>query len=390
MMPERPQEGESTDGNAAADARRERYRLHRTEHPGIYRRGERFVVVWRHRGRQYKKTYATLKEALAAKARHRAGATRPGEPGALLLRNYARDWVESYPGSRRRGITDNTRDSYRYSLERYILPTLGSTDIRALRPRDIRALVRDLEDTGLAPASVERHLAPLKALCATAYDDGDIDRDPAFRVRISGRNRPAEATAPRALNAEEIRRLLEQLEAPWDLLAEFLIHTGLRISEAIALTWADLDLGEEPTVHVRRRYFRGQLGQPKSRNSIRKVPLSPSTTEKLRALRDAREGQPPDLVFPSTDGGYLDPHNLRSRVIRPAARAAGIGRVSPHMFRHTCASLLFEHGRNIKQVQEWLGHHDASITLRVYIHLVDRGVGDAAFFDQITGPQSPH
>lgn len=68
-----------------------------------------------------------------------------------------------------------------------------------------------------------------------------------------------------------------------------------------------------------------------------------------------------------------------------AAKRAGVGRVSPHRFRHACASLLFEHGRKIKQVQEWLGHHGASVTLRVYIHLVDRGVGTADFFDEVTG-----
>ncbi len=46
-----------------------------------------------------------------------------------------------------------------------------------------------------------------------------------------------------------------------------------------------------------------------------------------------------------------------------------------HTFRHTCASLLFEAGRDVKQVSEWLGHADAGFTLKVYVHLMDAGVG---------------
>jgi Phage integrase family len=55
--------------------------------------------------------------------------------------------------------------------------------------------------------------------------------------------------------------------------------------------------------------------------------------------------------------------------------------VSFHPFRHTCASLLFDAGRNIKQVQEWLGHADPDFSISTYVHLMDEGVGDAAFMD---------
>jgi integrase len=54
--------------------------------------------------------------------------------------------------------------------------------------------------------------------------------------------------------------------------------------------------------------------------------------------------------------------------------------VTFHTFRHTCASLLFDDGRNIKQVQEWLGHADPGFTLRTYVHLLDAGVGGGLEF----------
>jgi integrase len=72
-----------------------------------------------------------------------------------------------------------------------------------------------------------------------------------------------------------------------------------------------------------------------------------------------------------------------------AGRAAGVPWVTPHTFRHTCASLLFapvEHGgggKNAKQVQEWLRHHSPAYTFKEYIDLIDAGVVDAAFLDEL-------
>jgi integrase len=60
--------------------------------------------------------------------------------------------------------------------------------------------------------------------------------------------------------------------------------------------------------------------------------------------------------------------------------------VSFHTFRHTCASLLFEAGRNVKQVADWLGHADPTFTLRTYVHLMDDGLGDADFLDAVMAP----
>ena len=54
-----------------------------------------------------------------------------------------------------------------------------------------------------------------------------------------------------------------------------------------------------------------------------------------------------------------------------------------HTLRHTCASLLFDSGLNVKQVQAWLGHHKASFTLDVYVHLLSDELPEAAFFDAL-------
>ena len=93
-------------------------------------------------------------------------------------------------------------------------------------------------------------------------------------------------------------------------------------------------------------------------------------------------------VFATTTGSELSRPNVASRILKPAGEAVGLEWVSFHTFRHTCASLLFEQGRNVKQVQEWLGHGDPSFTLRTYVHLLDEGVGDAEFLDAAVSANS--
>lgn len=95
------------------------------------------------------------------------------------------------------------------------------------------------------------------------------------------------------------------------------------------------------------------------------------------------------LVFTGPRGGRVDAHNLRARVVKPAAVTVGLGewiktprerrvssRVSLHTFRHTCATRLFAAGWTIVHVPRWLGHHKASFTLDTYAHLLPGDLPD--------------
>ena len=75
--------------------------------------------------------------------------------------------------------------------------------------------------------------------------------------------------------------------------------------------------------------------------------------------------------------------NLFNRVLKPAARRAGVGWAGFHTLRHTCASTLFRHGLNTKQIQLWLGHHSPGFTLSVYVHLLGDDLPDATFLDTV-------
>jgi integrase len=332
------------------------------------------------------RTTPSSREAREAKGRRAAGDRRPAsrEP----FEDYARRWLDSYRGRTARGLSDRTRRTYRRDIERWAIPYFGGQRLEDVEPPDVRAFVGHLESKGLRHTSIRAILAPVKAMYATAVEDGTVRFNPTRGLRI-GVSRDQEGREVRALTRAELARLLGHLPERWRLLFELLAHTGLRISEAIGLTWADVEFGDRPRLRVRRQDCRGEVGALKSEHSRRDLPLSPRLARRLWALG----ADQPDTgrVFTTATGRPLSDGNLRQRVLAPATKAAGLGKwdeqgrwrtwVTPHTFRHTCASLLFEAGRDVKQVAAWLGHADPAFTLRTYVHLMDEGIGDAAFMD---------
>ena len=102
--------------------------------------------------------------------------------------------------------------------------------------------------------------------------NADVD----IAVRIPA---PLDDEAPeikaKALTRAELAILLAAIPEDWRLFFEFLIHTGLRISEAIGLRWEHVDLGEQPKVKIREQFYRGKRRRLKSGAGRRELPLSP-------------------------------------------------------------------------------------------------------------------
>jgi integrase len=225
-------------------------------------------------------------------------------------------------------------------------------------------------------------------MLATAVEDGVMVANPASVVRIVSARADWDEPERKALTRPELAAFLAATPEEWVPFFQLLVQSGLRISEAIGLTWADLDLESKPALlAVRRQIYRGRVGPPKTRYGRRTIPLSAGTAELLTRARARTEfDEDSDPVFATPRGTPHDVSNLRVRVLRPTAIRAGLEPVGFHVFRHTCASLLFDAGRNIKQIQEWLGHHDPGFTLSTYVHLIDHGLGDADFLDGAIAP----
>jgi integrase len=244
-----------------------------------------------------------------------------------------------------------------------------------------------IEPVYMADATVRRILSPVRACLRTATAEGLIRHNPTVGAALPARDDQRRISLDedhlendhevKALTEAQLAMLLAVVPARHRLLFELVAATGVRISEALALRWGDLELdGDRPVVRVRRAYVKGHFKPPKSRSGKRAIPIDHSLVRALRKAQAATErpGER-ELIFATDRGTPLDYGNLHRRVLKPAAEEAGVSWAAFHTLRHTCASRLFAEGRNAVQVQRWLGHHSPAFTLSVYVHLLDDDLG---------------
>ena len=146
----------------------------------------------------------------------------------------------------------------------------------------------------------------------------------------------------------------------------------MRLGELLELQWGDINW-RGSYVEVRHAFVGGVVTTPKN-HQRRRVELSRQLRAELllwrRRERAAwlKRGRPaPPWLFASVSGTRLDPSNVRKAFDRVLS-AARMHQRGPHQMRHTCASLLLQHGAAITYVARQLGHRDASTTLRIYAH----------------------
>jgi integrase len=288
------------------------------------------------------------------------------------------DYLQAWIASKAPGLAVKSTESYDLNRRR-VAPLIGAIRLDALQPSHIQQAYGDLSRQGLSPLSVRQVHRLLHAAVQDAVRLGLVPVNPLDAV-----------TAPRApyremntLSIDEVRELFratrsDRLHPLWVVL----VTTGLRLGEALALRWEDIDL-ERGSLSVHRALQR-QNGQglvivdPKSASSRRTVELTQIAINALRSYRDSweerrellgSEWRGTSTVFASDVGTALDPTNVGHRFGR-AIKAAGLRRVRVHDLRHTAATLALQQGVNPKVVQEMLGHSSIMLTLGTYSHVV--------------------
>jgi integrase len=275
-------------------------------------------------------------------------------------------------------VRPKTYENYDLCVRR-LLPIIGRARLRALTPEQIQFALSKLLDSGMAPRTVHQvHMVLRKAL-----KQGVL-----WRMLVTNPSDAVSAPRPerkemRTLTEEEVRRFLTVTRGMRDHgLWVFLVTTGLRLGEALALRWSDIDL-QEGRATIRRAVQR-QRGaglvfvEPKSARSRRTVPIPQETVEILeeqkrfndRDRRKARDlWQENDLVFPTPVGRPRDTA-YRSISFHAALDRAGLPRMRLHDLRHTAATHLLTKQVHPKVVQDLLGHSTIAITLDTYSHVM--------------------
>lgn len=276
----------------------------------------------------------------------------------------------------------NTRRRYRETLDLHILPSVGSLRIRECTVSALDRFLKALRaSSGDGAAKVAKSV--LSGVLALAVRHGALDSNPLRDVAPV----PTKRSTVRALTVNEVVALRAGLAA-WqseeqsnrrhrrttDLLdvVDLMLATGCRISEALALRWSDVNLGETPTVTIAGAVIvdpdRGVVLQdhPKSSGSRQTYRLPQFAVNMLlRRQVEQLEGNTYDVVFPSSTGTLRDPSNFRKQW-RTARQALGFEWVTPHTFRKSVGTIL-ANTQGLAAASRQLGHSNEQITAKHYV-----------------------
>lgn len=343
----------------------------------IYKRADgRWCATVSVDGGRRKSFYGRCREDVARKLATALKAKQDGLPlpaERQTVEHFLKGWLESVHPS----VRPRTFESYDLNVRR-VVPHIGRSRLARLTPASIQSCYAALTKGGLSPRSVQQAHAVLHRALRQAEQWGLLGRNPSDAVRAP---RP-ERREIQTLGAAELETLFsatddERLHGLWVLLAT----TGLRLGEATALRWGDIDFVEK-RLSVKRTLQRQRgaglvFAEPKTSRSRRMIHLS---ARALLALRGHRHDQVAerlalgpawdegDLVFCHENGHPLDP-SFVDRSFHAALDHAGLPRLRVHDLRHTAATLLLERGVHPKVVQEMLGHSTITLTLDTYSHV---------------------
>lgn len=282
-----------------------------------------------------------------------------GERRRARLLEFALAWIAS------RAIKASTRDKYNAAMK-HIGQHLGSVYLDAVAPSDVAAYVA-LRLAVAAGNTVLNELRLLRAIARDSIAEGLAERDWCARIKAPRVSHYTDER-PNLLTPEQGRRVLARVPRQWLGLVHLLITTGLRIGEATALRWEDVefDAGRDfdaGIAHVRRRNYKGTIDEPKTKASIRTVPVLPEIVELWGLRRDT------GLIFATRSGDMYRGSPLRS-VLARACAAAGVPRVTTHGLRRT----FNNDGRKLgeREVLKAITGHDTDEMVEHYSH-VDQG-----------------
>ncbi len=270
-----------------------------------------------------------------------------------------------------RRLSAHTISAYRRDLEKFtdFLTRREITTLRQLVVAQARMFPAQLNQSGLSSRSIQRALSAVRTLYRYLLRESKVAINPFLTARDVGHSQAviaprAERRLPPTLSIEEIAQLVT-IDPRTDLdrrdraILELFYSSGLRLAELSGLDLGDLDLGDA-MVRVMGKGAKTRI-----------VPIGGYAREAVLAwlnVRPACARESEQALFVNRNGTRLGARAIQQRVAVWAQRQ-GLGRrVHPHMLRHSFASHLLESSRDLRAVQELLGHADISTT-QVYTHL---------------------
>jgi integrase len=258
----------------------------------------------------------------------------------------------------------------------------GALKLSEIEPEHIRVLQRELKNT-MTTKSVNLYVALVGSILNVAVNERIIAWNPCTAIKDLRRTEPKAAdNIHRALTREETTAFFKAAESinAWYLrMYIVLLHTGLRIGEAAAITPLDIRDG---VLHISKTVTNGREGvhigeTPKTESGNREIPLDKEAQAAIKEQIDINTDifdngirQLNKTIFRTPRGSVTGTTSPRVEMTK-ICTAAKVERFTPHCFRHTFATRAVESGMNYKTLQTLLGHSNINMTLGLYAHVTE-------------------
>lgn len=282
---------------------------------------------------------------------------------SMLFCDYYKQWITVYKEGAIRPVTMS-----KYNMaHKWLVKLIPKLPLCELDRISYQKLLNDYANEHERQTTMDFH-HHLKCAILDAVDEGFISRDPTRKAVIKGKH--PRIKKPKYLNQYELHKLLDDLKLSATINMYWLIlliaKTGMRFSEALALTPNDFNLSHQMLSVSKTWDYKGNGGflPTKNKSSVRKIPLDWQTVIQFaELLKNIPEDKPVfvnDKIYNSTANDILARH----------CKNADVSIISIHGLRHTHASLLLFAGVSIASVARRLGHSNITTTQKTYLHII--------------------
>lgn len=325
----------------------------------------------------------------------------------VTLKDYLASWLENVA---RPNVKRTTYVNYQCAIEKRIVPYLGDHVIQDLRPRHVDEWLKTLAKNGMSRGTIQQTKTVLStALKYAIYPAELIASNPSTGLSIP-RSAPKQVVKRTVITPEQFAALFQH--SKYRPILKLLYHTGMRISEAMGLTWNDIDLKTGKITVVRQR-IKDYFETPKTENSARTFYADAALLAYLRSLKAAqaknemRLGEAYQITYEDKAHDRavvvlpkkLPPTDALERRMLLCIKENGVPFVqgsfmevlrkhgfNAHSFRHTHATQLIEAGAKPVDVAARLGHKNATITQNLYTHDTEEMQQETArIFSELVG-----
>ena len=284
--------------------------------------------------------------------------------GEALFCDYYKQWVEVY---KKDAIREATMSKYKMT-QKWVEKLVPDVRVCELTRTIYQQLLNDSAKEHERQTTLDFH-HQLKGAILDALEEGYIERDPTRKAIIKGK--PPREKKIKYLNQFELHTLIADLdikeEPNWDSFILLIAKTGMRFSEALAITPKDFDFARQ-TLSISKTWdYKGKGGflPTKNASSVRKIQIDWQIVVKFSELiKGLPEDQP---IFVGNSKIYNSTVNA---VLTRHCRTCGISEITVHGLRHTHASLLLFAGVSIASVARRLGHASMTTTQKTYLHII--------------------